>query len=181
MELEYGSDRYALGNGSHGDHRSGYVYYISLFHIMQRIATIIFSILVLISLDYFSKQSMLDLLQWENIQIWWEFLRLQLSYNSGIAFWLPITGLPLQIITIVLIIALLGYYFHTEYPKRSTLLDAGYTLIIAGALSHAYERIFVGHVIDFIAVQYFAILNFADIFISIGAALLFIAYYVRKQ
>ena len=52
---------------------------------------------------------------------------------------------------------------------------------MAGAISHAYERIFVGHVIDFIAVQYFAIFNFADIFISIGAALLFIAYYVRKQ
>ena len=70
MELEYGSDRYDLGNGSHGDHRSCYVYYISLFHIMQRIATIMFCILVLIYLDYFSKQTMLDFLQWEGIQIW---------------------------------------------------------------------------------------------------------------
>ena len=148
---------------------------------MLRFATIIFSTLVLISLDYFSKQIMSDVLKWEGIQLWWEFVKLQLSYNSGIAFWLPITGLPLQIITIVLICGLVWYYFVTEYPKRSRLLDAGYTLIIAGALSHAYERIFVGHVIDFIAIKYFAILNFADIFISIGVCLLFIAYYVHKR
>ena len=197
MELEYGSDRYDLGNGSHGDHRSGYVYCISLFHIMQRIATIIFSALVLISIDYFSKwifntgiyQDLIaecplsyypDCL-WKYYPILGQYFGFQLSYNSGIAFWLPITGLPLQIITIALIFWLLWYYFVTEYPKKSKLLDAGYALIMAGAISHAYERIFVGHVIDFIAVQYFAILNFADIFISIGAALLFIAYYVRKQ
>ncbi len=169
---------------------------------MLRFAIVILSILILISLDMLSKIFVRDTLfgSWqsicsdpgnhtfatvaycqENTLSIFDWLSIELSYNSGIAFSLPITGLPLQIITIILVIWLIAYYLQTEYSKRSKLLDAGYTLIIAGALSHTYERIFVGHVIDFISVQYFAIFNFADIFISIGACLLFIAYYVRKS
>ncbi len=148
---------------------------------MRRLVIIIFSIAVLISIDYWSKQYMLEILKWADISLIGELLSLQLSYNSGIAFSLPITGMPLQIITAILVIILLVYYFRVEYPKHSYFLDIAYSLIIAGALSHAYERVFIGHVIDFIAVQYFAIFNFADIFISIGAAILFIVYYVRKQ
>ncbi|MBC7503775.1 signal peptidase II [Candidatus Gracilibacteria bacterium] len=148
---------------------------------MQRLPIIVFSTFVLIALDYISKQVMLDVLKWEGIQIWGEYLGLQLSYNSGIAFSLPITGLPLQLITIILIIGLIYHYIRNEYAKNSRLLDIGYVLIFAGAISHAYERIFFGYVIDFIAVKYFAILNFADIFISIGAILIFYVYYVRKQ
>jgi signal peptidase II len=166
---------------------------------MRRIAIIILYIVGLISLDFLSKWIFDNAYFWKicsnlyetldiftlchsekYIPIFWEYLWFQLAYNSGVAFWLPIPGLPLQIITIVLVLALLGYYFHTEYPKKSNLLDAGYILIIAGALSHAYERIFIGHVIDFISVKYFAILNFADIFISIGALLLFVVYYCNN-
>jgi signal peptidase II len=147
---------------------------------MRRIVIIILSIVGLISLDYISKQYAVGSLATGDISLFGDWIGLRLSYNPGIAFSLPITGLPLQIITIGLVLALLGYYFHTEYPKKSKLLDAGYILIIAGALSHAYERIAVGYVIDFISVKYFAILNFADIFISIGALLLFVVYYCNN-
>lgn len=144
---------------------------------MQRIAIIIFSILGLIAVDSISKQYMVDILSRGDIYLFGEWVRLDLSYNPWVAFSLPITGLPLQIITIILVSWLIWYYSHVEYPKKSTLLDSWYVLIIAGALSHAYERIFIWYVVDFISVQYFAILNFADIFISIGALLLFVGYY----
>jgi lipoprotein signal peptidase len=55
-----------------------------------------------------------------------------------------------------------------EWKKNMPLIDIGFACIISGAISHAYERIFIGHVIDFIYIKYFAILNFADILISIG-------------
>ena len=148
---------------------------------MRRLATIIVSIAGLISLDYFSKKYMEGFLRLEDIYLVGEFLKLHLSYNSGIAFSLPITGIALQLITVILVAILLVYYYRIEYHKNVYLLDVAYSLIIAGALSHAYERISFGYVIDFISVKYFAILNFADIFISIGACLLFIAYYARKQ
>ncbi|MBC7498797.1 signal peptidase II [Candidatus Gracilibacteria bacterium] len=110
-----------------------------------------------------------------------EYVTLRLSHNEGIAFSLPIEGIYLKVLTIFLVVAIFLYYILVEYVKNSRLLDIGYSLIFAGALSHGYERIFKGYVVDFISVEYFAILNFADIFISIGACLLFIAYYVRKQ
>ncbi len=148
---------------------------------MRRIAIIIISLLGLISFDFFSKQYFETILQSSDIYLLWEFFKLHLSYNPGIAFSLPITGIPLQIITIILVTWLITYYFREEYPKKSYLLDVWYTLVIAWALSHAYERIFVGHVVDFIAVKYFAIMNFADIFISIWAFLIILSYVFPRK
>ena len=151
---------------------------------MRRIVIILLSIIGLVSIDFFSKQYVESVLAGnihEYFPILGEYLGISLSYNSGIAFSLPITGIPLQIITICILFCLFLYYFYTEYPKDLHILDIWYTLIFAGALSHAYERIFAGHVIDFISVKYFAILNFADIFITIGACFILFVYYVRKQ
>jgi len=112
--------------------------------------------------------------------IFWEYFWFQLSHNNGVAFSLPITGLPLQIITVILVIGILYQYLREEYQKKSLLLDIGFIFIISWALSHAYERIFIGHVVDFIAVKYFAILNFADIFISVWVFLI-VCFYVFFQ
>lgn len=113
----------------------------------------------------------------EYAPILWEYFWFQLAHNTGVAFSLPITWLPLQILTVILIIGILYQYFLEEYKKKSLLLDIGFVLIISWALSHAYERIFVWHVVDFIAVKYFAILNFADIFISVWVFLI-VCFYV---
>ena len=150
---------------------------------MRRIAIILFSITGLVSIDFLSKQYIQNLFSnWthEYFPILGEYFGVSLSYNSGIAFSLPITGIPLQIITLLLSIGIIYYYFHIEFPKNIRFLDIWYSLILAWAISHAYERIFIGHVIDFISVKYFAILNFADIFISIGACFILFVYYVRK-
>ena len=108
------------------------------------------------------------------------YVGVRLSYNDGVAFSLPIRGLILQCITILLILAIWYHYIRVEYQKHSRFLDIGYILIIAWALSHAYERIYIGHVVDFIAVKYFAILNFADIFISVWVFLILFVY-VRSR
>lgn len=110
-----------------------------------------------------------------------DWIMIKLSYNDGVAFSLPIKWIILQIITILAILGICWHYIREEWVKNSRLLDTGYVLILAWALSHAYERIFVGHVVDFIAVKYFAILNFADIFISVGAFLIILAYVRTRQ
>ncbi len=119
----------------------------------------------------------------ENTIILSEFFTIRLSYNEGIAFSLPIEWIPLKIITIFILLWLLYFYVREEYPKDSRLLDTAYVAIFSGAISHAYERIFVWHVVDFIAVKYFAILNVADILISIWAFLIIYSYvyYYRKH
>lgn len=150
---------------------------IIIIYLMRRIVTIILSIGGLISLDYLSKQYAVESLTTRDVSLLGDWIGLQLSYNTGVAFSLPIRGIVLQILTVLLIAGIVYQYIHEEYSKKSKLLDAWYVLILAWALSHAYERIFVGHVVDFIAVKYFAILNFADIFISIGAACI-VCYYI---
>ena len=113
-----------------------------------------------------------------------DFLSFKLSYNTGIAFSLPIQGILLKIITLLLIWGIIVHYIREEYKKKSLLLDSAYLLILSWAIPHAYERIFHGYVVDFIAVKYFAILNFADIFISVWVFLLILSYlsheYARK-
>lgn len=157
----------------------------------MRITAIILSISLLIGFDMGLKELFSGVFQqkvldcflptseclYQYIPLFGEYLGIQLSYNTGIAFSIPIRWLPLQVITILLIIAIVYQYIFDEYQKKSKLLDIWYVFILAWALSHAYERIFIGYVVDFIAVKYFAILNFADILISIGAMCV-IFYYI---
>ena len=111
-----------------------------------------------------------------------DFFGIELIYNRGIAFGLPITGIFLQVLTLAIILGLWYYYAKYEFPKKNRWIDAAFILIFAGALSHAYERIFVGYVIDFLSMKNFAIFNFADICITIGGIifLVYSLFYERK-
>lgn len=60
-----------------------------------------------------------------------EYLGIELSYNTGVAFSLPIRGLALQVLTALLIAGIIYQYIREEYTKKSKLLDIGYTLILA--------------------------------------------------
>lgn len=119
----------------------------------------------------------------EYIPIFWDFFGLKLSYNSGIAFSIPLEWWALKIITAIILLAIVLLYCFEEYKKKNIFIDIGYICILSWAISHAYERIVFWYVVDFLAVKYFAILNFADIFISVGAFFLLIAYgiYTRPR
>lgn len=154
----------------------------SLDFILMRKYAIVASVLILIALDILSKYYFERLLSYyETISILSDFITLKLSYNNGIAFSLPVNGILLKIITLLILWWIGAFYVSEEYPKKSGLLDIGYSLVLAWAISHAYERVFIWHVVDFIAVKYFAILNFADIFISVGAFFLIIAYGISRR
>lgn len=120
----------------------------------------------------------------ERIDLLWNWFFLQTSKNAGVAFSLPIEWIILQIITILLILGILFYYFRYEEYKNTLQTRIGYGLIVGSAISHAYDRIFSWYVLDFIWVKYFAIFNFADIFITIWVILLLLTYlqtYDRKS
>ena len=136
---------------------------------------------ILILLDQASKYFFGSFLANKTISIIGDFVSLRITNNTGIAFSLPIEGLILKLITIWLIAAIGWYYFQHEKHRDKTLVQAAYTLILSGAISNGIERVFFGKVVDFIAVKYFAIFNFADIFISVGAILLFFFYYSYER
>lgn len=116
----------------------------------------------------------------EYINVFYNLVYLKYSQNSWIAFSIPLTWLFLKIITILIIISIFIYYLKYESIKKNKLIDLSFWLILAGALANAYERIFNWIVIDFIWVQYFAIFNLADSFISIWV-ILYLLVEMRKK
>jgi signal peptidase II len=83
----------------------------------------------------------------------WVFVGLGVAVSAGILVWLR--RLP---------------------PKGQSLLAAGLSLILGGALGNVIDRVLLGHVVDFIRVHwedhYFPAFNVADTAISIGAVLI---------
>lgn len=138
----------------------------------------IFSIILLagILIDQHSKIFFSNFLATNQYPILSDFLVLKLRHNTGIAFSLPLEGLLLKAVTIFLIVAILVYFLRYEAHRNRIAVRIGYALVLSGAISNAIERIAFGRVVDFIAVKYFAIFNFADIFISVGAGILFLFY-----
>jgi signal peptidase II len=83
----------------------------------------------------------------------WVFIGLGVAVSAGILIWLR--RLP---------------------AKGQSLLAAGLSLILGGALGNVIDRVLFGYVIDFIRVHYedyyFPAFNVADSAISVGAALI---------
>lgn len=112
---------------------------------------------------------------------------LTLAYNTGAAFsflsqaggwqqWLFV-GLAGAIALAILVVL-------ARLPKPLSLTGAALSLILAGALGNAFDRLYYGFVIDFIDVYvgryHWPAFNIADSAICIGAALLVWAQ-VRKK
>jgi len=127
--------------------------------------TLIFTIV----LDTVSKLSAKNYLT-EEISLLWDFVFLRYVENTGIAFSIQLPSLVLKTLTIVLIIGIFYYYkIEKKQFHNSKIYDLAFWLILWGALWNAYERVFHEKVIDFLWVQYFSVMNLADIAISLGA------------
>ena len=140
----------------------------------------LFLILWLIGFDTFSKYWAEDILVW-SISIVPQLVSFTYAQNTGIAFSIPLTWILLKVITVILIFGIFWYYQKEEKPKKSRVLDTSYYLIFAGAIGNAWERILRGYVTDMISVEYFAIFNLADSYITLGAAWIMYYYFRNKS
>jgi len=112
-------------------------------------------------------------------------LELHTSFNSG-ALWglgrnLPYSSLVFAGLSVVAAAAILFYLF-VRGGASDARLTAALGLIMAGALGNCYDRLFLGHVRDFVHLHVdpigfdCAIFNFADNMLVVGAvALMLIA------
>lgn len=138
-------------------------------------------IVILVAFDLISKWAFSGFLANTTIPLIGNLLTLRLAHNTGVAFSFPIEGIVLKILTVGLIAVIMVYYTRYEQHRDAALVRTAYALILVGAIANGVERIWNGSVIDFIAVKYFAIFNFADIFISVGAILLFFFYSCHER
>jgi len=101
-------------------------------------------------------------------------------YNKGIAFGLFKESSNLLFIIITsLATAFIAYLIFFNRPRHRLLLS-GLSFMFAGALSNLIDRIFFGHVLDFIDLKIWPIFNIADSAITIGAALILLHLFLIR-
>lgn len=96
-----------------------------------------------------------------------DLFKLELHHNFGIALSIPLTGV-IQIILILIILILGGYYATTHLDLKNRLNQIILGGILGGAIGNLIDRFLQSYVIDFIAIWKFPVFNLADIFIFLS-------------
>ena len=133
---------------------------------------------VLVGLDQLSKFLITSsLVEGSSIELL-PILNLTLIFNSGIAFSLfDDNGVWGRWILVGLVALVLLYLVKILIKEKnlSSYESLALTLILCGGAGNLIDRIFIGHVVDFIHVFYqeysFYVFNFADSYITIGVTL----------
>lgn len=104
------------------------------------------------------------------------FFHLHPMWNPGISFgWMPLQGLAPYIFSLG--IGLFLFYMMKGRRFTSNTEAWGWSLLVAGGLGNALDRLMYQAVFDFIAVIFgdwtFPVFNFADTLITIGGVILF--------
>ena len=145
-----------------------------------RLGWLVLSLLVLV-IDQVSKAHFEGTLEmFQQIVVIPDYFSWALAYNTGAAFsfladsggwqrWL--FALIAVVVSAVLVVWL------KRLGRNDTWLAIALALVLGGALGNLYDRIALGHVIDFILVHwqnrhYFPAFNFADSAICVGAIML---------
>ncbi|MEH6564205.1 MAG: signal peptidase II [Halopseudomonas sp.] len=112
-----------------------------------------------------------------------------LAYNTGAAFSFLADAAGWQrwlfaAIAVIVSVVLCVWLSRLERSKR--LEAIALALILGGALGNLYDRVVLGHVVDFILVHWqdrwrFPAFNIADSAISVGAALLILDMFRGKK
>ena len=154
---------------------------------MNRLSITFISFLVLI--DYMSKLYIKELVM-ENSIIVNNYIILEIYYNKGVAFsFLDSDSLVVNyLVTFIVaaIILLIFALFIKNYKNYNQFEYSSYILILGGALGNFLDRLLNNSVLDFIIIHYDniyfpGIFNLADVFIAIGALLLFLSYFTNKE
>lgn len=109
-----------------------------------------------------------------------DFLKLKLATNSGIAFGLNL-NYNLIILFYLIIMPSLLYILFLEYKRKNNYNILGLTFIIFGSFSNLVDRLFYGQVIDYIDLKYYSVFNLADVMIVFGVAVIILDSFWKKQ
>lgn len=116
------------------------------------------------------------------------WFNLTLQYNPGAAFsFLSDAGGWQRYFfsTIALVISTVLVVWLYRLPGTQRLLPLSLALILGGAIGNLWDRVALGHVVDFISVHYggafFPAFNIADSAITVGAALMILDSFLAPR
>jgi len=104
---------------------------------------------------------------------------LKLTFNPGVAFGMGAEiGSPLAFALLAAVLALVGLVAVRTFRNQNLLPTIFLAVAAGGAVGNLWDRVrraedgpLSGHVVDFVAVEWFAVFNVADIFTTGGIAL----------
>lgn len=143
----------------------------------RHLAWYLVTALVVVALDFLSKRWVEGALAPGEVIPVTPFFNLVLTYNKGAAFSLfaQASGWqrPFFIAITVVAAAIILYLLRRHW--RDTLFGVALSLILGGALGNLWDRVVLGHVVDFLdfhaAGWHWPAFNIADSAITVGAAL----------
>lgn len=99
-------------------------------------------------------------------------IEFRFALNKGMAFSL-LSGKQFFLVGFTSIMMLVVAYLLFFCSKGKTLQQVAFVLILAGGIGNLIDRVMTGEVVDYINVLFmdFAIFNFADICVCVGAGL----------
>ncbi|UCH84950.1 MAG: signal peptidase II [Candidatus Latescibacterota bacterium] len=138
--------------------------------------------LIVVILDQVSKQFLWGL--GNNFDLIDGFLRITLVRNSGAAFGMLQGGRVFLIISSV-VASIFIIILAQRIPKEELLKRVFLGMILGGAIGNLIDRIYPGHVIDFIdmgiGVHRWPVYNLADTAVTVGGILLIITYSLKRE
>lgn len=154
-----------------------------------RLGWLVLSLLVLV-IDQVSKAHFEGSLEmFQQIVVIPDYFSWTLAYNTGAAFSFLADGGGWQrwlFALIAVVVSAVLVVWLKRLGSDDTWLAIALALVLGGALGNLYDRIALGHVIDFILVHwqnrhYFPAFNFADSAITVGAIMLALDMFKSKK
>lgn len=71
--------------------------------------------------------------------------------------------------------------FYSRLKQESTLLQAGAGMLLGGAVGNLVDRIQTGLVVDFLDFRVWPVFNIADVAICVGAGILIVDMWQRRN
>lgn len=145
--------------------------------------------LLVFLLDQISKHWVEAVLTYNEPVVFTSFFNFTLRYNTGAAFSFldDAGGWQRWFFTVVaIVVSLVLVVWIARIAAHKKLETFAITMILGGAVGNVYDRITLGHVVDFIVVHYqdnyFPAFNLADSAICLGAFLMILdAFYSREK
>lgn len=154
-----------------------------------RLGWLVLSVVVLV-IDQVSKAHFEGSLEmFQQIVVIPDYFSWTLAYNTGAAFSFLADGGGWQrwlFALIAVVVSAVLVVWLKRLGRDDTWLAIALALVLGGALGNLYDRIALGHVIDFILVHwqnrwYFPAFNFADSAITVGAIMLALDMFKSKK
>ena len=128
-----------------------------------------------------------NLQMWERITVIPHVLDWTLAYNTGAAFSFlaGASGWQRWLFTLIAVVVSVVLVVWLKRLRNDTWTAIALALILGGALGNLYDRMVLGHVVDFILVHWrqewrFPAFNLADSAITVGAIMLALDMFRKK-